>query len=59
MKPISKMAAMRSSHLPEMGIELQLPNRLTRQLPQSRAPWTNQLGGVVLQAPGKPGQSSI
>lgn len=53
------MAAMRSSHLPEMGIELQLPNRLTRQLPQSRAPWTNQLGGVVLQAPGKPGQSSI
>lgn len=40
-----------------MDSELQLPNRLTRQLPQSRAPWTNHLRGVVLQAPGTPGQS--
>lgn len=30
--------------------ELQIPSRLTRQLPQSCAPRTNQLGGV-LQAP--------
>lgn len=37
--------------------ELQIPSRLTRQLPQSCAPRTNQLGGV-LQAPratGDPG----
>ena len=44
-----------SSQVPEMG-ELQLPiNRLARQLLQSRAPRTNQLGGVVLQAPGASG----
>lgn len=35
--------------------ELQLPNRLARQLLQSRTPQTNQLGGVVLKAPGTPG----
>ena len=44
-----------SSQVPEMG-ELQLPiNRLARQLLQSRAPRTNQLGGVVLQVPGASG----
>ena len=42
-----------SSQLPEMG-ELQFPNRLPRQLLQSRVPRTNQLGGVVLKAPGAP-----
>ena len=48
-----------SSQVPEMG-ELQLPiNRLARQLLQSRAPRTNQPGGVVLQAPGVPGASSV
>ncbi|KAL9985189.1 hypothetical protein ACROYT_G007559 [Oculina patagonica] len=35
--------------------QLQFPNRLARQLVQSRAPRTNQLGGVVLQAPRAPG----
>ena len=44
-----------SSQVPEMG-GLQLPiNRLARQLLQPRAPRTNQLGGVVLQAPGASG----
>ena len=43
-----------SSQLPEMG-ELQFPNRLPRQQLQSRAPRTNQLGGVVQQAPEAPG----
>ena len=42
-----------SSQVSEMG-ELQFPNRLPRQLLQSRAPQTNQLGGVVLSAPGAP-----
>ena len=43
-----------SSQVPEMG-GLQFPNRLARQLLQSRTPQTNQLGGVVLKAPGTPG----
>ena len=43
-----------SSQVPEMG-GLQFPNRLARQLLQSRTPQTNQLGGVVLQVPGAQG----
>lgn len=37
--------------------QLQFPNRLARQLVQSRAPRTNR-GGVVLAAPGLPVQTA-
>ncbi|KAL9985190.1 hypothetical protein ACROYT_G007560 [Oculina patagonica] len=51
---ISSKTAFRGGSDLDLG-QLQFPNRLARKFVQSHAPRTNQLGDVVLQAPGAPG----